>query len=146
MKLNLIVRLLIIYILVLISGCSNTNEIYTYVVVKSNSDEKVVSEWRPVMRVIYRVGEKSVISEVAGLLDEYQNCAIENKSNWHCEYEDGTGHNKFGFKKGVFWQEPGWDGEIDHVSRWDFNVIRCKWYQYEKGKFDGIKTCLKTFV
>ena len=127
-------------------ACSNEHVTYAYVVVKSTLDEREVSEWRPVMRVIYRVGESSVISEVAGLLNEYENCEIESTNNWHCQYEDGTGHNKFGFKNGKYWQEPGWNGEIKHVSRWNYNLIRCKWYQFEKGKVEGIRSCLMSYI
>lgn len=140
-------KLFITLILTLfIQTCSNERNAYAYVVVKSSPEEREISEWRPVMRVIYRVGDATVISEVAGLLDEYDNCEIENIDNWHCQYEDGTGQNKFGFKNGKYWQEPGWDGEIKHVSRWSYNLIRCKWFQNEKGKFEGIKSCLATYI
>lgn len=80
-----------------INACSNDRIVYSYVVVKSTVEDSTVNDWRSVMRVTYSIHENSDISEVAGLLDEYQVCSIKNKNNWQCQYEDGTGKNIFGF-------------------------------------------------
>ena len=129
-----------------ICGCSNDQTVYAYMVVKNMSEEKKVNKWRPVLRIGYRVGENKVMSEVAGLLDEYQNCKISNRNNWECQYEDGTGLNKFGFKKGRYWQAPMQDENAKYVSRWEYNVIRCKWHQIEKGKLKGLASCFRTYI
>ncbi len=141
-------RILLIIIVSITSfyGCSQENETYVYVVVKPDVEESNVSEWRPVMRVTYRIFEDTVVSEVAGLLDEYKNCIIKNKNNWQCQYEDGTGSNRFGFKSGQYYESPGWGDAIRHVSRWEYNLIRCKWYQHDSGKLEGAVSCLKTYI
>ena len=89
-------------------GYSKGNTAYVYVVVKPDVDESIISKWRPVVRVIYRIFENNVVSEVAGLLDKYKNCVIKNKNNWQCQYEDGMGSNIFGFKSGQYYESPGW--------------------------------------
>ena len=87
-------------------ACSNDRIVYSYVVVKPSVEDSEMNKWRPVMRVTYRVGESTVISEVAGLLDKYEACSIKDKNNWQCEYEDGTGKNMFGFSDGRYWKAP----------------------------------------
>ncbi len=129
-----------------VSACTNDQIVYSYVVVKPTAEDSRVSEWRPVMRVTYRVMENIVISEVAGLLDEYQDCSIQDKKNWQCRYQDDRGENTFGFKDGKYWNQPGWGDEIRHVSRWEYNKIRCKWYQHDNGKFKGMMSCLRTYI
>ena len=125
-------------------ACSSDQTVYGYVVTKLEQSGEYI--WQPVMRVTYRVGDDKVISEVAGLLDEYQDCTIKNKHNWECRYQDDRGINKFGFKKGKFWNAPGWGSDIKYVSRWEYNIIRCKWYQYNSGTVAGTIECLKTFI
>ncbi len=129
-----------------ITSCDDGQIIYAYVVVKPVPEQNDVSEWRPVMRVTFRVGKNKVISEVASLVDEYEDCTILNKKNWECQYIDGTGDNKFGFIDGKYWKEPGWGDDIKYVSRWKYNHIRCKWHQFENGKFKGVAKCLQTFI
>ena len=129
-----------------ICGCSNDELVYAYIVVKPDPEQKTISEWRPVMRVIYRVGENKVISDVAGCLDEYEECTISDKNNWKCQYEDGTGSNRFGFVDGRYWKIPNWGDDIRYVSRWEYNMIRCKWYQHDNGKFKGMVSCLRTYI
>ena len=147
-NINLSVRFLLIVSLsiLFLIACSNDRIVYSYVVVKPTVEDSMVNEWRPVMRVTYRVRENSVISEVAGLLDEYENCSIKNMNNWQCQYEDGTGKNTFGFNDGRYWQAPGWGSDVRHVSRWEYNVIRCKWFQHDNGRVVGIASCLKTYI
>ncbi len=128
--------------LVFICACGADQTVYGYVVTKIEQSDG----WQPVMRVTFRVGEDKVISEVAGLLDEYQDCTIENKHNWECRYQDGRGANKFGFTKGKYWNTPGWGSDIRYVSRWEYNLIRCKWYRQNSGTFNGTKECLRTFI
>jgi len=140
-------NLLIISISTLcIIACSNDCIVYSYVVVKPTVEDSTVNEWCPVMRVTYRVGENTVISEVASLVDEYEDCSIKNKNNWQCQYEDGTGKNKFGFEGGSYWQAPSWSDDVRHVSRWEYNVIRCKWFQHDSGRVKGIVSCLQTYI
>jgi len=127
-------------------GCSNDRIIHAYVVVKSNVQDNTVDEWQPVMKVTYRVGENTVISEVAGLLDKYEDCSVKNIYNWQCEYEDGTGKNAFGFSKASYWRSPSPEEDIRHVSRWEYNLIRCKWFQHDYGRVAGISACLKTYI
>ena len=98
------------------------------------------------MRVAYRIADYKVISEVANVIDEYDDCKILNKNNWECQYTDGTGKNTFGFKNGKFWEKPGWGSNIKHVSRLNYNYIRCKWYQNDFGMLKGTYLCLKTFI
>jgi hypothetical protein len=115
-------------------------------VTKSISDEVKINEWRPVMRVIFRVGENKVLTEVAGLLDEYESCSIIDKNNWECHYTDGTGSNRFGFAEGKYWKDPVWGDDIKYVSRWKYNVIRCNWHQFDNGKIKGTASCLRTYI
>lgn len=147
-NINLSVRYLLIAFLstLFLIACGNDRIVYSYVVVKPTAEEIMVYEWRPVMRVAYRVGENTVISEVAGLLDEYKDCSIKNINNWQCQYKDGTGKNIFGFNDGRYWQAPGWGSDIRHVSRWEYNVIRCKWFQHDNGRVAGIASCLQTYI
>ena len=112
-----------------ICSCSNDQVVYAYVVTKPIPEQNDVNEWRPVMQVTFRVGEKKVVTEVASLVDEYNDCTIQNKNNWECRYTDGTGNNRFGFIHGKYWKDPGWGDDIKYVSRWEYNLIRCKWYQ-----------------
>ena len=135
-----------ITLLIYVFGCDNDQVIYAYIVAKPTQEQSKVNEWQPVLRVTYRVGDTKVISEVAGLLDEFKNCNISNKKNWECQYQDGRGINRFGFKNGKFWEDPGWGDRIKHVTRWEYNMIRCKWYQTFEGKFKGIASCLKTYI
>jgi len=133
--------------IVCIYACNGQNQtVYAYVVVKSTPDNSHISDWRPVMRVKYHLHPDSIISEVAGLLDEYENCEIKNKNNWQCQYEDGMGRNLFGFVKGQYFSSPGWGVDIKHVSRWKYNSIRCKWYRHDDGNIMGLFSCLKTYV
>ena len=127
---------------IFICACSTDQTVYGYVVTKIEQSDI----WQPVMRVTFRVGEDKVISEVAGLLDEYQDCSIKNKNNWECRYQDDRGINKFGFTKGKYWNLPGWGNEIRYVSRWEYNLIRCKWYRQNSGVFKGTAECLRTFI
>ena len=140
-------NLLILYLSTLcIIACSNDRIVYSYVVVKPTTEDSVINEWRPVMRVTYRVGENTVISEVASLVDEYEDCSIKNKNNWQCQYEDGRGRNTFGFNDGKYWQAPRWGNDVRHVTRWEFNVIRCKWFQHDSGSVKGMVSCLQTYI
>ena len=138
--------LLVIIMMNFMVACESDQTVYAYVVVKPTEEDSVVSEWRPVMRVAYHVDKNKVISEVAGLLDEYHDCNVEDKNNWECSYEDDMGNNSFGFKDGMYWDQPGWGEDVKHVSRWEFNKIRCKWYQYDNGRFKGMFSCLRTYI
>ena len=140
-------NLLIVFLSVFcVIACNNDQVVFSYVVVKPTVEDRVFNEWRPVMKVTYRVGENTVISEVANLLDEYKNCSIKDINNWQCQYEDGTGENKFGFNGGKFWKVPVLGEDIRYVSRWEYNVIRCKWFQYNSGRFKGMASCLQTYI
>ncbi len=140
-------NLLIVFLSALcVIACNNEQIVFSYVVVKPTVEDSVVNEWRPVMKVAYRVGENTVISEVANLLDEYKNCSIKDKNNWQCQYEDGTGKNKFGFNEGEYWKAPVLGEDVRYVSRWEYNVIRCKWFQYDSGKLKGMVSCLQTYI
>jgi hypothetical protein len=138
------ILLTIVISLIAMCGCSNDQVVYAYVVTKSISEENKRNEWRPVMRVAFLVGEKKVMTEVAGLLDEYESCSIINKNNWECQYTDGAGRNRFGFNEGKYWKDPVWSDDIKYVSRWQYNVIRCNWYQFDNGKIKGTASCLRT--
>ena len=127
-------------------SCSNEPVVYAYVVTKQLDEQDNVGDWQPLMRVTFRVGENKVISEIASLVDEYGNCTITDRHNWECQYTDGRGMNKFGFKSGDYWKEPDWGENIKYVSRWEYNVIRCKWYQQDEGKFNGLASCFRTFI
>ena len=144
MKVQTILIAVIIFICV--CSCSNDQIIYAYVVTKPMPEENNVSEWRPVIRVTFRVYESKVISEVAGVVDEYDDCTISNKNNWECQYSDGMGNNRFGFAAGKYWKDPDWGDDIKYVSRWEYNLIRCKWFQSDNGKFKGTAACLQTFI
>lgn len=143
---NLRNLLITILLLTSICSCSNDQTVYAYIVTKPVPEQIDVSEWRPVMRVIFQVGESKVVSEVAGCLDEYEECTIFDKNNWECQYADGTGSNRFGFADGKYWKDPGWGENIKYVTRWEYNLIRCKWYQFNNGKFRGTASCLQTFI
>ena len=138
--------LISVLFLVGICGCSNDQAVYAYVVSKSTPKQTDMNTWRPVMRVAYRVSESKVVSDVAGCLDEFQICSIYDKYNWECEYEDGTGINRFGFLDGKYWKDPGWGDNIKYVSRWEYNLIRCKWHQFDNGIIRGTASCLQTFI
>ena len=138
--------LIAILLLTSICSCRNDQAVYAYMVAKPIPEQSVVSEWRPVMRVTFRVGKNKVVSDVAGCLDEYEKCTILNNKNWECQYADGTGSNRFGFIDGIYWKDPDWDNNIKYVSRWEYNLIRCKWYQFDNGKLRGTALCLQTFI
>ena len=142
------IRILLTAVLSITSvcGCSDNQLVYAYIVAKPDAGQETISKWRPVMRVIYRVGENKVISDVAGCLVEYQECKILDKNNWECQYKDGTGSNRFGFVNGKYWKNPNWGDDIRYVSRWEYNRIRCKWYQHDNGKFKGMVSCLQTYI
>ena len=133
-------------LLLFIIACSNERIVYSYLVVKPNVEAGIANDWRPVMRVAYRVGENTVISEVAGLLDEYKDCSIQNVNNWQCQYEDDTGKNTFGFKNASYWQAPNLGENVRRVSRWEYNIIRCKRFQHDNGRISGLTSCLKTYI
>ena len=134
--------LITIATIIVFSACSTDQTVYGYVVTKVEQSDA----WQPVMRVTFRVHEDKVISEVAGLLDEYQDCTIDDKHNWECRYQDDRGINKFGFTKGEYWNTPGWGSDIKYVSRWEYNLIRCKWYRQNSGALKGTKECLRTYI
>ena len=134
------------FAIISISGCINNQSVYAYIVAKPIPKQSDVSDWRPVMRVSFRVSEDKVISEVANIIDEYEECTILNKKNWECQYIDGTGSNKFGFIDGKYWENPGWGDNIKYVSRLEYNLIRCKWFQFEYGNLKGTVLCLQTFI
>ena len=139
----------LIFILLLfgnVFSCMSDQIIHAYVVVKPNSDEFAINAWRPVIRITYKVTVDKVIAVTAGLVDEYNDCKISDKNNWVCQYTDDLGINKFGFENGKYWKDPSWGGDIKYVSRWEYNVIRCKWYQHYEGKFKGLSTCLQTII
>lgn len=98
------------------------------------------------MRVTYHISGDKILSEVANVIDEYNDCAIQNNDNWECQYRDGTGFNKFGFTEGKYWEKPDWGDDVKYASRWEYNYVRCKWYQYDYGMLKGTYTCLKTFI
>ena len=140
-------KLFVVIILIInICGCNNEHAVYAYMVSKPIPKQSDVSEWRPVMRVAFRIDGDKVISEVANVIDEYDNCTILNTNNWECQYTDGTGRNRFGFIDGKYWKKPYWDNNIKYVSRWEYNLIRCKWIQHSNGKLKGIILCLHTFI
>ena len=138
--------LVLVFLWIIVNGCSNEPIVHAYVVTKQLDEQDREGDWQPLMRVTFRVGENKVISEVASLVDEYGNCTIVDKHNWECRYTDGRGMNKFGFKGGDYWKNPGWGENIKYVSRWEYNVIRCKWYQKDEGKIDGLASCFRTFI
>ncbi len=138
--------LLALLVLTSICSCANNQDVYAYIVSKPTSNQSDVSDWRPVMRVTYRITDGKVISEVANVVDEYDDCNILSIQNWECQYVDGTGRNSFGFTDGQYWEKPGWGKNIKYVSRWEYNLIRCKWYQFDNGAFKGTAMCLQTFV
>ena len=143
---NVYSLLMAILLLIFLCNCSNDQLVYAYVVTKPIPEQNDVDTWRPVMRVTFRVGKNKVVTEVASLMDEYNDCTIQNKNNWQCQYVDGTGNNTFGFVDGKYWKDPGWGDDIKYVSRWEYNLIRCKWHQFESGKFKGTASCLQTFI
>ena len=138
--------LIVVLLITCFCSCKNDQAVHAYMVAKPTPKQINVHNWRPVMRVTFRVSESKVISEVAGLLDEYEDCNVLDRNNWECHYTDGTGSNRFGFIDGKYWKNPGWDNNIKYVSRWEYNLIRCKWFQYNKGKLRGTVLCLKTFI
>ncbi len=130
----------------IVSACYQEQVKHGYVVVKSTSEYQHIHEFRPVIRVTYRIQQSVVISELAGLVEEYKDCEIIDLNNWECRYNDGTGFNKFGFTSGVYWKTPVRDKDIQYVSRWQYNVIRCKWYLHYNGVFKGLTSCVKTYI
>ena len=135
----------IIFLLFLLLGCGSSNQIHTYMIVKSISEDILVSKWRPVVRVTYRFERDVVISEVASLVDEYHDCEINDINNWRCDYIDGLGQNSFGFVRGKYWKSPSLE-DAKYVTRTEYNLIRCKWFIHNEGLFSGIVSCLKTYV
>ncbi len=127
-------------------ACNSNSVIHAYVVVQSGPEYIQIDDMRPVIRVTYRIEGSEIISELAGLVEEYEECNIINIKNWQCQYSDGTGINQFGFTKGKYWKSPITDASIKYVSRWEYNIIRCKWYQYYRGMLEGLSSCVKTYI
>ena len=65
MKARIVFIILLLCITITICSCGKDQIIYAYVVAKPLPEQSDISEWRPVMRVTYRVSNNKVISEVA---------------------------------------------------------------------------------
>jgi len=128
------------------SACYSENVVHAYMIVKTNPEYSHVHDWRPVIQVTYSINGDEVISKLAGLVEVYKGCEIINIGNWECHYTDGTGFNKFGFSDRKYWKIPASDENVKYVSRWKYNVIRCKWYLHYNGVYKGILSCLKTYI
>ena len=144
--LNNVIRYIALLICFLVISCSKESEIHAYVVIKSDPEYMEINDMRPLIRVSYRIKDGQVISELAGLVEEYKQCKIVNLENWKCQYTDGTGLNQFGFTNGKYWKNPITDESIKYVGRWEYNIIRCKWYLYYNGKLKGLSLCVKTYI
>ena len=83
-------------------------------------------EWIVKNPTIYRIGESSVVTKVGSFVEKYNDCAILTVDDWKCTYPDKSG--SFGFRDGEFWRYPndGWE-DIKTISRFQYNVISCKW-------------------
>lgn len=141
-----IFQLIVVILCLSITACDSDSVIHAYVVVKSEPEYLQIDDMRPLIRVTYRIDGSEIISELAGLVEEYEECKITNINNWQCKYTDDTGINQFGFTKGKYWKNPITDASIKYVSRWEYNIIRCKWYLHYRGTLNGLTTCIKTYI
>jgi len=71
------------------------------------------------------LSRQEVVSWMPGFdfVDRYTKCAVVNRTNWECNYNDGSG--RFGFSNGLYWnddekaKEMGWE----YVPRWRYLYI-----------------------
>ena len=125
----------------LISACGENMIITEYSLKKVDPESNYGHDWLPLNPTTYRIGNNSVTSEIAGILNKYDNCITMSVENWECEYNDGSGN--FGFRNGEFWEQPEWS-DVKVVSRLEYNRVRCEWgYEDEyEGKFWGAVRCV----
>lgn len=143
-KLKYLSRLRVVVIGVtafLISACGDNSTITEYSLQKVNPKDSYGHDWLPLNPTTYRVGNNSVASETAGILDKYDNCTTISVESWECKYSDGSG--SFGFRNGEFWRDPEWR-DIKTVSRLEYNRVRCEWAYEDKyeGKSWGAIRCV----
>ena len=67
---------------------------------KVNPKDHDGHEWLPLNPATYRIGNNTVVSETAGILDKYKNCTVTSTDNWEYQYNDGSG--SFGVRNGEF--------------------------------------------
>jgi hypothetical protein len=60
-----------------------------------------------------------------GIVDRYTNCAVVNRKNWQCTYNDGS--RTFGFSEGKYWNDDSQSKKLgwQYISR--FRYLKVKW-------------------
>ena len=75
--------------------------------------------------------QQEVVSNLVGMTTRYTNCAIQNRRNWQCSNNDGSG--TFGFDGGQYWQRVDPDS-LTFMSSEDFDdtfyVSRLEHFRY----------------
>ena len=130
---------LVLIVACLISACGESTTITEYSLKKVDPKNNYGHDWMPLNPTIYRIGNNSVTSETAGILDKYDDCKTMSVENWECKYGSGS----FGFKNGEFWRHPDWS-DVKIVSRLEYNRVSCEWAYEDKydGKFWGAVRCV----
>lgn len=62
--------------------------------------------------------QQAVVANLVGMVTRYTNCAIQNRRNWQCSYNDGAG--TFGFDGGQYWERVNPDA-LTFMSAEDFD-------------------------
>ena len=111
-------------------GCSDSDLVTAYVLLKVEPSNHNDSEWIIIKPTNYRIGDTYVISETAGSIYRYEDCAIMSADNWECQNSNKSGN--FGFNNGKYWSHPGYES-FKSVSRIKYNTVYCGWLLDGKG-------------
>jgi hypothetical protein len=74
--------------------------------------------WTTLNKTTYKVSVKrqDVVGRMADFApNRYTDCAVVNRKNWSCTYDDGSG--SFGFNRGHFWDNDEKNDDWKFVSR-----------------------------
>jgi len=74
--------------------------------------------WGTLNETVYKVSadRQEVIGHMPGLLvDRYTDCAVVDRKDWSCTYDDKSG--RFGFNEGRFWDDDEKNNDWRFVSR-----------------------------
>ena len=88
-------------------------------------------DWLAGNPTAYRISQGTVISEIGGSLDRYDDCTIFDLRNWECTFDDGSAI--FGVRDGDFWQiiltpsMSGFSEGVEAISQLEYHIINCRW-------------------
>ena len=113
-----------VLVLFLLVACGDDQTVTGYSLQKVNSAKNYGHDWLPLNPSTFTVRERTVVSNTIGSLSKYKDCIIQSPEDWECRYSDGSG--RVGFRGGDYWLSPLHKGRRI-VTRWEYNIVRCKW-------------------